>query len=222
MRNRDRKQFAVLGLGRFGLSLAAALSDMGCDVLAVDKRDDLTQEAAQFVTQAITADATDDSVLESLGLRNFDAAIVSIGQNVRDSILVAVQCKELGAPFVVAKANDARHASVLRKIGVDKVVFPERDMGQRMARSLLRPNYIDTLDLADDYQLIEIAAPTAWCGKTLMETDVRRNFSVNVIAIHREHGFIVSPAADETIRPGDELLVLGRVKDIDAIVRGNR
>ena len=222
MRRHDRKQFAVLGLGRFGLSLAVALGETGCDVLAVDKRDDLVQEAVPHVTQAITADATDDGVLEALGLRNFDAAVVSIGQNVRDSILVAVQCKELGAPYVVAKANDARHASVLRKVVVDRVVFPERDMGQRMARSLLRPNYIDTLDLADDYQLIEIAAPSEWCGKTLMETDVRRNFSVNVIAIHRAHGFIVSPTADETIRSGDELLVLGQAKDINAIVRGNR
>lgn len=217
MRKNEKKQFIVLGIGSFGKSLAIALSKMGYDVLAVDKRDDVVADIAPYVTQAVTADATDEDVLESLGIRNFDVAVVSIGQNVRDSILVAVQCKEFGVPYVMAKAIDDLHAKVLRKVGADKVVFPERDMGQRMARALLRPNYIDMIDLEDDYQMVEISAPQSWCGKTLAELNIRRNYSVNVIAVHRGHTFIVSPAADEQFMAGDELLVLGRTDDIDAI-----
>lgn len=144
------KQFLVLGLGRFGASLAKTLCDLGQEVLAVDADEELVNNIAPYVTQAMQLDATDETLLASLGVKNFDAAIVSIGQNTRDSILVCVLLKELGAPYLVAKANDDLHAKVLRKIGADRVIFPERDMGARLARSIITPNVLELMNLSDD------------------------------------------------------------------------
>ena len=144
------KQFLVLGLGRFGASLAKTLCDLGQEVLAVDADEELVNNIAPYVTQAMQLDATDETLLASLGVKNFDAAIVSIGQNTRDSILVCVLLKELGVPYLVAKANDDLHAKVLRKIGADRVIFPERDMGARLARSIITPNVLELMNLSDD------------------------------------------------------------------------
>lgn len=216
MRN-EKKQFVVLGLGRFGASLAESLCAMGHEVLAVDADEELVQEASAMVTQAVQADATDEDVLESLGIQNFDAAIVSIGSNIRDSILVSVLCKELGVPYVVAKAVDELHAKVLRKVGVDRVIFPERDMGVRVAKSLVAPNILDLVELADGFEIAEVVAPERWCGRTLMESNVRRDYGVSVIGIRRNGRFIASPGADERPQRGDVLVVLGKSDDIDDI-----
>lgn len=212
-----KKQFLVLGLGRFGSSLAMNLCKLGYEVLAVDSKADLVEDIAPYVTQAVQANATDEEALEALGIRNFDVAVVSIGTNIRDSILVSVLCKEMGVGYVVAKAVDELHAKVLRKVGVDRVVFPERDMGQRVARSLVMPNILDLMELSNDYQIAEIKAPDSWCGRTLVEINVRRNYGVSILAIHRGKDFLASPGADASLRAGDILLVLGKQHDIDAI-----
>ena len=209
------KQYLVLGLGRFGESLAMTLYKMGHEVLAVDSDADLVDSIAPHVTQAIQIDATDESALQSLGVRNFDAAIVSIGQNMRDSILVCVLLKELGVPYLIAKATDELHAKVLRKVGVDRVVFPERDMGMRLAKSLLTPNVLELIDLSDDYQLMETILPAKWSGETIIGIDVRRRFGVSILAIHRGKEFFVSPEADFAFEAGDILLVLGKKDDIE-------
>ncbi len=216
MRN-EKKQFLVLGLGRFGASVAESLCKLGHEVLAVDADEQLVEDVAPFVTQAVQADATDEDALESLGVQNFDAAIVSIGSNIRDSILVSVLCKEMGVPFVAAKAVDELHAKVLRKVGVDRVIFPERDMGQRFAKSLVAPNILELVELSDDYEIAEVLAPAAWCGKTLAEINVRRNYGVSVIAIRRGEGLIASPGADEVPQKDDVLVLMGKTKDIDRI-----
>ena len=209
------KQYLVLGLGRFGESLAMTLYKMGHEVLAVDSDADLVDSIAPHVTQAIQIDATDESALQSLGVRNFDAAIVSIGQNMRDSILVCVLLKELGVPYLIAKATDELHAKVLRKVGVDRVVFPERDMGMRLAKSLLTPNVLELIDLSDDYQLMETILPAKWAGETIIGIDVRKRFGVSILAIHRGKEFFVSPEADFAFEAGDILLVLGKKDDIE-------
>ena len=149
------KQYLVFGLGRFGSSMARALCAQGQEVLAVDSDQELVNQIAPHVTQALQLDATDEEALRSLGVKNFDAAVVAIGQNTRDSILVSVLLKEMGIPYLIAKANDDLHAKVLRKIGVDKVVFPERDMGVRLARSIVTPSVLDLMELSGDYQLAE-------------------------------------------------------------------
>ena len=211
------KQYLVLGLGRFGESLAKSLYKLGQEVLAVDEDEETVEAIAPYVTQAVQIDATDEGALQSLGVRNFDAAIVSIGQNMRDSILVCVLLKELGVPNLIAKATDDLHAKVLRKVGVDRVVFPERDMGMRLAKSLLTPNVLEMIDLSDDYQLVEIILPMKWVGDTIIGVDVRRKYGISILAIHRGGQFIVSPTPDLMFETGDILLVLGKKDDIDNI-----
>lgn len=211
------KQYLVLGLGRFGTSVARTLCELGQEVLAVDADEELVQDISHHVTQAIQLDATDEEALASLDVQNFDAAIVSIGQNTRDSILVSVILKELGIPYLVAKANDDLHAKVLRKIGADRVVFPERDMGARIARSILAPNVLDLMNLSDGYQIIEIRVPSKWIGGSLISLNVRRRYGLNILAIHRDNRFIASPAPDLLFEMGDILLVMGKTEDIERL-----
>ncbi len=211
------KQFLVLGLGRFGTSVARTLCEQGQEVLAVDADENLVEAIAPHVTQAMQLDATDEEALSSLDVQHFDAAIVSIGQNTRDSILVSVLLKELGVPYLVAKANDDLHAKVLRKIGVDRVVFPERDMGARLARSMLAPNVLEWMELGGDHQLIEIRVPAKWVGSSLIGLNVRRRYGVNILAIHRGERFLASPAPDMPFESGDTLLVMGRSDDIERL-----
>lgn len=211
------KQYLVLGLGRFGTSLAKTLCQLGQEVLAVDSDEQLVNDIAPFVTQAVQLDATDEAALHSLGVSNFDAAIVSIGQNTRDSILVCVLLKEMGVPYLIAKANDELHAKVLRKLGADRVVFPERDMGARLARSILTPNVLELMDLSDDYQIIETRLPEKWAGNTIIGVNVRRKYGVSILAIHRNDRFLVAPAADMQFEAGDTLLVMGKKADIEQL-----
>jgi len=214
---KEKKQFVVLGLGRFGSSVAKSLCKLGHDVLAVDADENLVEEAAPFVTQAIQADATDEDALAQLDLAGFDAAIVSIGSDVRASVLVSVLCKEMGVNHVIAKAVDDLHAKVLRKVGVDRVIFPERDMGVRLARALTTPTMMDVAELSDDYHIAEVLTPDSWQRRTLMEINVRKHYGLSVVGIRRGSGFVASPGAEEKLLPGDVLLVLGRQKDIDQL-----
>ena len=214
-----RKQFLIIGLGRFGASVAVNLCKLGHEVLAVDSDESMVNAVSPYVTQAIVADAADEAVLHSLGPQNFDVAVVSIGQNVRDSILIAVLCKEMGVPYLLGKATDELHAKVLRKVGVDRVVFPERDMGQRVAKSLVTPNFLDMIELSDEYQMVEMTTPEAWTGRTLVDINVRRNYGVSVIALRRGEEFIASPGAEEKLLAGDILLLLGRQRDLDTLER---
>lgn len=216
MRKSSKKQFLVLGLGRFGGSLARSLCKMGHEVLAVDTDAETVEDIAPYVTQAVQANATDEDALQTMGVSNFDVAVVSIGA-IRDSILVTVLCKEAGVPYVLAKAVDDLHAKVLRKVGADRVVFPERDMGARVAKSLVTPSILDMMELADDYQIAEVMTPSSWCGRTLVDVNVRRNYGLSVLAIHRGKDFLASPGADTMLREGDVLLVLGKQASIDAI-----
>jgi len=211
------KQFLVLGLGRFGTSVARTLCELGQEVLAVDADEDLVNAIAPYVTQAMQLDATDEEALNSLDVNSFDVAIASIGQNTRDSILISVLLKELGVPYLVAKANDDLHAKVLRKIGVDRVVFPERDMGARLARNLITPNVLELMELSDDYQIIEIKVPAKWIGNSLIGLNVRRRYGVNILAIHRQDRFLVSPAPDMLFEGNDTLLVRGKKDDIERL-----
>lgn len=211
------KQFLVLGLGRFGESLAKSLCEQGHEVLAVDQDEELVSNIAPHVTQAIQLDATDEAALQTLGVRNFDAAIVSIGVNKLDSILVCVLLKELGARYLIAKATDELHGKVLRKIGVDRVVFPEREMGARLARTLLAPNVLDMMDLSDDHQLAELLLPPKWVGQSIASVDVRRRYGFSIVAIRRAGEFLVSPGADMAFAAGDVLLALGEKSDIEKL-----
>ncbi|WP_089748555.1 MULTISPECIES: potassium channel family protein [unclassified Candidatus Frackibacter] len=211
------KQFIVIGLGRFGTSVAATLAEQGHDVLAIDRDEDPIQEISNLVTHAVQADATDEDSLKTLGVNNFDVAVVSIGDDVHSNILATLVLKELGVPYVVVKAQDNLHGKVLSKIGADKIVYPERDMGTRVAHNLVTSNVLDYIELAPDYSIIEVRATTKLVGKTLRELALRVKFGVNVIAIKKGDDINVTPEADDRIEAGDILVVMGKDEGLDKL-----
>jgi len=209
------KSFLVFGLGRFGSSLARSLCEQGQQVMAIDSNEGNVQDIAPYVTEALQLDATDEVALASLEVSSFDGAVVSIGENVRDSVLICVLLKEMGIPYLIAKANDELHAKVLRKIGVDRVVFPERDMGERVAKSMITPGVLDLMQLSDDFQIVEIHTPAKWAGNTLIGLNVRRKYGISILAVHRNGSYMVSPSADTQLEADDILLVIGKEDDIE-------
>lgn len=212
-----KKQIAVIGLGRFGASLAKTLARMGHEVLAIDTNEDKVEELADVVTHAVQANALDEAALVSLGMRNFDVVVVAIGQDIQSNILVTVMLKEMGVKGVVAKASTELQGKVLRKIGADVVVFPERDMGERVARWLVSSNVIDQIDLSPDFSLFELAAPKKYIGKTMQESGLRAKYGITVLAIRRDNDFIFSPGAQEKIEEEDVLIFIGRNDKMKAL-----
>ena len=211
-----KKQYVVIGLGRFGTSVAKTLAEQGADVLVIDANEEKVDQAISYATHAVQADATDEQALRSLGIRNFDVACVCLGE-IQSSIMAALICKEQGIDLVLVKAQSEVHAKVLYKMGVDKVVFPERDMGQRVARSLVAPNILALMALSDDDQIAELTLPTDWADKTIVELNIRRNFGVSVLGIHRGGKFLTSPGAETMLMAGDVLLVMGKKEAISAV-----
>ncbi len=216
------RQFAVIGLGRFGYSVAETLIKKGAEVLAVDKDEERVQKISEIATFAVTLDATDEKGLKSIGIQNVDVAVVSIGEDIEASVLVVMILKELGVKEIVAKAITDLHARILVNLGVNKVIFPEREMGRRLANSLVMPTVHDFIQLSEDYSIAEIPAPKEFEGKTLKELGIRARYNMNVLAIRRkiptlEEGgeasyseeTIISPNADDKIEAGDILVVLG-------------
>lgn len=210
------KQFAVIGLGRFGASLAVSLARMGCEVLAIDSDPAKVEALMDEVTYAVHADARDEEALKAAGVRNVDVAVVAIGENVEANILVTLMVKEMGVKCVVAKALNELHAKVLAKIGADKIVFPERDMGVRVARTLAAGNVLEHIDLSPEYSIEEIAAPKRLVGKTLGQLNLRAKHGTMVVAIKRErNSIVVAPGADDVIKEGDILVLIGPTKALE-------
>lgn len=211
------KQFVVIGIGRFGSSLATRLCELGHEVLAIDKDEEVIQRISDKVTHAISADATDENVLKSLGVRNFDVGVVSIGADIESSIITTLMLKEIGVSYVVAKAMNEQHAKVLFKIGADRVVFPERDMGTRVAHNLIATNILDFIELSPEYSIIEFAVFSAWIGKSLRELNLRAKHGINVVAVKNENNdeyINVSPSPDYEFKEGDLLVVIGANEDL--------
>lgn len=204
-----KKQFVVIGLGRFGTSVAKTLYSLGNDVLAIDVDEETVQNISDSVTHSVQADATDENTLRSLGIRNFDVAVVTIGSDLQSSVMVTLLLKELGVDHIIAKANSEIHAKVLYKIGADRVVLPERDMGVRVAHNLVSSNILDYIELSPDYSIAEIANPKAWQGKTLQELNLRANFGINIVAVKKDNDINVSPMADDKLEAGDVIVAIG-------------
>lgn len=208
------KQFIIIGIGKFGESIATNLYKMGHDVLAVDIDEERVQYIANKVTHAVQADATEEGTLEALGVKHFDGAVVTIGESVQASILITLLCKELGIRHVLAKAQNELHAKVLYKIGADRVVFPERDMGLRVAHSLVSTSFLDYIELTPDYSIVELKAAKDWQGKSLKDLNIRAKYGINIMAIKQDDKVVVSPAADDVIQRDDVLVVIGKAEDI--------
>jgi len=217
-----KKQFAVIGMGRFGQSVARGLASLGQEVLAVDNDEALVAEIAPYVTHAVQADATDEKALISLGIRNFDVAVVAIGIDIQASILVTMLCKELGVSFVLAKAISELHGKVVYKTGADRVVFPERDMGLRVAHNLANSNILDYIEIAGDLRIVDISALPEWENKSLLELNLRRKYGVNVIAIKRNKEINSAPHGDDVIEKDDTLIIAGNKESITRLEAMNK
>lgn len=181
-----RKQFAVLGLGSFGRSVALTLENMGCDVIVVDKSRETIQEIADRVTYAITADITEKEALSTLGTRNLDGAIIGVAENLEAGIMATLLCKEIGIPMVVAKAKNKLQGTILKKVGADTVVYPEIEMGSRVAKSLLATEFTDWIELSNDYSMVEIAVPKPWINHSMAELGIRTKYGVTVVGIMQD------------------------------------
>ena len=214
------KSFLVIGLGRFGAAVAQELSALGQEVLALDIDAENVQHISDQVTQAIQGDAQDEAVLRSVGARNFDCCVVAVGADMEASILITVMLKEMGAKYIVAKAMTPIHARVLERVGADRVVLPEIDMGQRLAQRLARTNVVDYIGVSDEFSIVEVHPPKSWVGNSLGKLGVRAKHQINVLAIrHGEGGQVdVNPQPDKVIGPDDLLIVIGTNEQVNSVV----
>ena len=211
------KSYIVIGLGRFGQGVARQLCVLGAEVLAMDVRNDLVQQVANDVTHAVVGDARDKEVLRALGVRNFDCAVIAIGDDLAASILVTMNLQELGVPYIVCKAHDDTHRHVMEKLGAHRVVIPEKEQAQRLARSLHSHNVLEYIELSEEYGILEIPAPKGWVGKTLKELNIRAKLGINIIAVESNNKTNVSPAADYLIQKEDIMVVLGDTYSLKAV-----
>ncbi|ACB83703.1 potassium channel family protein [Natranaerobius thermophilus] len=212
-----KKQFAILGLGRFGSSVAYTLTNMGYDVLAVDSNEERVEEVSKEVTHAVQANVTSEKNLQALGIRNFDVVIVAIGEDIQASIMATILVKDMGVEHVVVKSQDKMHGEVLKRIGADRVIFPEWDMGCRVAHNLATTNILDYIELSPEYSLAEVSVPTKMVGKTPQELDLRAKYGVTVLAIKRGNDINISPKANAQFHKSDVLIVVGKQGDINRL-----
>lgn len=216
-----KNQFVIVGLGRFGSSLGRELIALGNEVLGIDKDEEAVQEMSGVLTFAVSADSTDEETLRSLGVRNFDCGVIAIGDDIQASILTTILLKDLGVKKVVAKAMSELHGRVLEKIGVDRVVYPERDMGIRVAHQLVSPNLLDYIELSKDYTIAELAVPKCLNGKSLHDLNPRARFGCSIVAINKPGGIIIAPTADDVLSERDVMVVIGtndQIEDFEATV----
>lgn len=209
-----KKEFVVIGLGRFGGSIVSELIELGANVMAIDITPSKVDEYADIATQAVVADTTDESALLSLGIRNFQHVIVAIGENIQASILTTLILKEIGVPKLTVKAQNEYHKKLLEKLGADHIVRPERDMGIRVANNVLSNNILDYLELSEEHSIAEIIVDVKVAGRTIIELNIRAKYGINIVAIKRQESIMISPQADEEILEGDVLIVIGSDSDI--------
>ena len=215
-----KKGFAVLGLGRFGTSVAIHLAETGAEVMVVDQDEANVHEVADLVTYAVQGDISDPETLTSLGIGNMDAVIVAIAGNIEASVMATILAKEQGVPYVIAKAQNEMHGKILDKVGADNVIYPEKDMGARIARNLTVGNFIDLFELSSKVSMVEMIVKPEWEGKTLVELDLRGRYGVNVVAVKRGVDLDVSPAPTEALQAGMHLLLTGYNHDLKKLMQG--
>ncbi len=221
-----KKQIAVIGLGRFGYSVAKTLSESGAEIIAIDREEEKVKAVSDFVTYAVQLDAMDEKALRSVGVQNVDTAIVSIGEKIEASILVVMILKEMGIKNIIAKAVTPLHGRVLENIGVQRVVYPERDMAVRIAHSLTRPKILEELELSQEYSIIELPVPKEFIGKSVKEIQLRTRYGVNLIAIKRKivekektkEVWNVNPLPTDKMEDGDVLVLIGSNENLSKLI----
>ena len=210
-----KKEFAVIGLGRFGGSICKELMELGMEVMVIDKNEERVNEYANIVSHAVVGNSVDENVLKSLGIRNFEHVIVAIGDDIQASILTTLILKEMGVNNITVKAQNDYHEKVLKKIGADSIIHPERDIGKRIAHNIVSNNVLDYLELSDEHSIVEIKASSRLAGRTMVDLDIRARYGITIVAIKRENDIIVSPQANEPIEQNDILIVIGADSDIN-------
>ena len=208
MKDSKRKQFLVAGLGLFGKSVALTLHNMGYDVLGVDIDENVVQDSSSDLSYVVCADASDEKSLKSLPIDDIDVAVVSIGV-LESNMMCTLLLKEMGVPMVVAKALNDLHGTMLNKIGADKIVYAEKDMGKRVAHNLVSSSIVDYIELSNEISVMSLQLPAELIGKNLIEADLRRRYNVNVVAIKRGGSTRVNPCAHEVFQADDEIIIIG-------------
>ena len=211
------KQYIVIGAGRFGTSLAQSLLKAGQEVMVIDENEKIIQQLSETMDNVAIVSATDELALKNIGLSNFDVAIVCIGSDLRASIMATLIAKDVGVPYVISKATDKIQADVLRKIGADRVVFPEHDMGVKLAKALTFDNLVDYMELDDTHSIFEITVPSSWVGSNLIDLSVRKKYNMNIVAVKRGERFQVPPDPNKEFEEGDVIVVAGNSKLIENI-----
>ena len=212
-------RYAVIGLGKFGATVARSLHQRGHEVVAIDHDRERVQDLRDASTQAIEADCTDQDTLRALGIHDADAVVVSLGERMDASILVTLYLRDLGLKQIVVKAISEDHGKVLHLIGATEIVHPERDTARRVARGLGLRSIVEYLPLASDSSLVEVKAPVEFVGRTLAELEIRKRFQVLVVAIKRGESLLHATGGDERLQPGDVLVLVGRDVDLDVVGR---
>lgn len=214
--NKEMRQFVVIGLGRFGRTIATTLSALGNEVLVVDTCVESIKRIEPLVSGAVVADATGTDVLHSLGVQNFDCVVNCIGDDLQASILTTLICKDLGVKYIVAKAQNEQHKKVLERIGADMVVFPETYMGKKVANMLTNPSMNEIMDLTDTFKIVEIATPDNWLDKSIGDMNIRNKYKVSIIFVKRGEQ-VISPEAETVLQKGDILVVAGEVSKLESL-----
>lgn len=211
------KQFLIIGCGRFGSSCAEQLMKLGNEVIAIDKDEEVVDEVSKYVTHAVSVENVNEEVLESLGAKNVDVAIIAISSNFEQAILSLVACKNIGIPKVIVKAKDKVHSQVLSQIGADKVVIPESDSAIRLARSISSNQIFDYIEFDESYSIVELVPKKAWLGKSLNDLNLRVSHGINIIAINNKDKINVNPDPNYVIKDTDLLIVAGENEDLEKL-----
>ena len=212
-----KKTYVVIGLGKFGTAVASRLFALGNEVLAIDMSAEKVQRAEPYVTCAVIGDARDEDVLRSLGVNNYDCAVVAIGTDLATSVIVTLNLKDLGLPRVLCKATDEIQKKALEKVGADRVVVPEREMGIKLAQALTSSSVLDFIELSSDYGIAEVTVPEKWVGKTLRELNIRAKHGVNIIAIRDGASINVTPDADQPLKAENVLVAVGKNEQLSGL-----
>lgn len=212
-----KEGYAVLGLGRFGTTIALTLAEAGFQIMAVDVNEEAVQDIASQVTYAVRGDVTDPDMVRSLGLGNLDGVFIAIANNLEASVMATLLAKESGASYIIAKGENELHKTILKKMGADKVVIPEQEMGISVARNMVLGRFTDLIELSPDVSLVEMEMPSPWVGKNLIELDLRGQYGVNVVAIKSIEGTDVTPSPQKAMEKNQSILITGRNEDIQKL-----
>ncbi len=212
-----RKEFVVFGVGDFGMNVAKTLSNSGATVMVVDQDERKLEIIASEVTHTICADATNPEAMKQLGIRNYDGAIVGIGHNLETSALITMQLEEMGVPFIMVKASTDIEGRILTRVGADKVIYPDREMGIRVGNDIINGNYFEAIELSDEYSIVDMAVPSGWVGKSLEQLNIRSRYGVSIIGIRGLEETTINPAANYRLQVQDVLIVLGHNTEIQGL-----